>query len=112
MATFRIIFISLSGGLLVLSLYFFIRKIMLTNMNKMSENNFVMSSHIVDNIINLIAEIVFSVIVIALNFSNTLNVAYNLIFLIILVLITVCQIIICRKKFVIKNNEIKVVPLV
>ncbi|MDE7379434.1 MAG: hypothetical protein K2N14_00130 [Clostridia bacterium] len=112
METFRIIFISLSCGLLVLSLYFFIKKITLTNKSKMNENYFVMSSEISDIIITLVAEIIIFTIVSALNIARTLNITYNLISFTLLVLLSICQIIICRRKFIIKNNEITVFPAV
>ena len=111
MDTFRIVFISLTGVLLVPSLYFFIRKMTLKNKSNMTENDFIMISRMADNLIVFVAQLIFSALVIALNITGTLNVAYNLILLVFLILFSVIQIIICREKFIIKNDEITVIPI-
>lgn len=110
METVRIVFISLTAALIVPNLCFFFKKMTLINNRKYNSNDFVIISKLTDNIIALATEILFSILVISLNICDTLNLTYNLIFFSLLIIVTVCQIIICRKKLIIKNNKIKVIP--
>ncbi len=111
METFKIIFIIIAFGIFVPNQLFFVRKIILTK-KQYDENNFVLFSTKTDSIIILIAGIIILIFVIIINLIDILNIMYNSIMSVFLALLSASQIINCRKKIIIKNNEIFVIPAV
>lgn len=112
MDTFRIVFIVLTFSFLVLGLYHFVKKLALKHQSKMNENDFVLIGQTIDNYVALIAELIFSALIISLNIVGKLNIVYNLILLVILILSSFAQIVNCRAKIIIKNEEVIITPSV
>lgn len=111
METFKIIFIIVAIGIFVPNLLFFVRKIILTK-RQYYQNNFVLSGTKTDSVIILIAGIIILFFVIIANLTDILNIMYNSFVTGFSALISAGQIINYRKKIIIKNDEIVVIPTI